>query len=70
MKLLQRLLTKNLNEIPLFYVTFNYNKFKENGKKGSCNAQVHPNLAGDKHIHDTLNDLIDYIRDNYNLKDL
>lgn len=70
MKLLQRLLTKNLNEIPLLWVDFNYNKYKSNGKKGSCNAQIHPNLANDKRIHDTLNDLIDYIRDTYNLDDL
>lgn len=70
MKILQRLLTKNLNEIPLLYITFNYNKYKENGKKGSCDAQVHPNLSNDKHIHDTLNDLIDYIRDNYNVDNL
>ena len=70
MKLLQRLLTKNLNEIPLFYVTFNYNKYKDNGKKGSCNAQVHPNIANDEHVKETLNDLIDYIRDNYNMDDI
>lgn len=70
MKLLQRLLTRNLNKIPLFYVTFNYNKYIRNGEKGSCNAHVHPNLRGDKYIHDTINELIDYIRNNYDLKGL
>ena len=70
MKLLQRLLTKNLNEIPLLYVTFNYNKYKLDGAKGSCDAQVHPNLADDEHIKETLNELIDYIRDTYDMNDI
>lgn len=67
MKLLERLLTKNLNEIPLLLVDLNYNKYKSDGAEGSCNAQIHPNLANDKYIHDTLNELITYIRNNYDM---
>lgn len=70
MKLFQRLLTKNLTEIPLFYVNFNYKKYKSNRVKGSCMARVHPNLANDIHIRNTINDLIDYIRSNYDMDDI
>ena len=28
--------TKNLTRIPLFTMTFNYKKYKENGKENSC----------------------------------
>ena len=45
-------------------------KFKENGVKGSCMCNIHPMLADDEHIKSTLNDLCDYIRENYNMKDV
>lgn len=68
-KFIRKKLTKNLTEIPLFWMTFNYKHYKENGKKGSCTLNVHPNLANDTFIQRRLNDLIDYIRDNYNMED-
>lgn len=45
-------------------------KFKENGAKGSCMCNIHPMLADDEHIKSTLNDLCDYIRENYNIEDV
>lgn len=67
MGLLTRLLTKNRTQIPLLYVTFDYNKFKSEGKVGSCMCNVHPVIANDEHIKQTVNDMINYIRDNYDM---
>ncbi len=62
-------LTNNNNEIPLFWVTFNLNKYKENGAKGSCNLKLHP-LLKDEYIKNQLNNLVDYIRDHYDMEEL
>jgi hypothetical protein len=70
MKILQRLMTKNLKEIPLFWVHFNYEHFKNSGKENSCMVNIHPILADDKFIQDKLKDVIDYIRDSYDLEEL
>ena len=70
MGLITNLLTKNKTQIPLLYVTFDYKKFKESGKVGSCMANVHPVIAKDEHIKQSINDLIDYIRDNYDMEDM
>ena len=70
MGLIQRLLTKNKKAIPLYYVTFDYNKYKEFGKVGSCEACVHPLLSGDEKLKKMINDTIDYIRDKYNMEDM
>lgn len=67
---LKKLFTKQLKEIPLFWVNFNYILFKDKGKENSCMAHIHPLLKDDKHIQDTLKELIDYIRDNYNMEDI
>ena len=67
MKLLTRLLTKNLQKVPLLWINFNMKKFKENGAKGSCMCVIHPVLAGDDHIKTTLNSLCDYIREKYDM---
>ena len=40
--LLTRLLTKNLQRVPLLRIDFNMKKFKENGAKGSCMCVIHP----------------------------
>jgi hypothetical protein len=63
-------LTKNKTEIPLFWVNFDYKKYKEFGKEGSCMAHVHPTLKDDVYVKETLNDLIDYIRDNYKMEEM
>lgn len=65
-----KILTKNRTQIPLIYVTFDYKKFKENGKVGSCTSSVHPVIANDDYIKLKVNELIDYIRDNYDMEDM
>ena len=67
MGLITNLLTKNRTQIPLVYVTFDYNKFLEDGKVGSCMANVHPIIRNDEYIKLKLNELVDYIRDNYDM---
>jgi hypothetical protein len=69
-KPITRLLTCNLTKIPLFHITFNYQKFKKHGKKNSCMCTVHPILADDEYVRETLNGLCDYIRDNYDMRDI
>lgn len=39
--------TKNLTRIPLFTMTFDYRKYKADGKKDSCMFYAHPNIARD-----------------------
>ena len=68
MKLLTRLLTKNLQRVPLLRIDFNMKLLKENGAKGSCMCVIHPDLKDDDHIKATLNELCDYIRDNYDME--
>ena len=62
-------LTKNHTEIPLFYVSLNLEKYKNEGDKGSCDVKLHPILK-DEYIASQLNELIDYIRENYDMDDL
>lgn len=59
--------TKNLTEIPLFTMTFNYRKYKEQGKKDSCMFYAHPNIANDEFVKNKLQEVVNYIRDNYDL---
>lgn len=61
--------TNNHNEIPLFYVTFNLNKYKSNGAKGSCDLKVHPEIK-DEYVIEQLKNLVDYIRENYDMEKL
>ena len=66
--ILTRLLTKNLQRVPLLRIDFNMKLFKENGAKGSCMGVIHPVLKDDEHIKTTLNELCDYIRENYDME--
>jgi hypothetical protein len=68
-KWLSSKLTNSYKEVPLFFVTFDLNKFKENGAEGSCVAKLHPNIK-DEYVKQQLNDLIDYIRENYDMEEL
>ena len=68
--LLTRLLTKNIQRVPLLRIDFNMKKFKENGAKGSCMCVIHPVLKDDTHIIGTIYELCDYIRENYNMEDV
>lgn len=68
--ILTRLLTKNLQRVPLLRIDFNMKLFKQNGKKNSCMCVIHPVLKDDTHIKGTLNELCDYIRDNYDMNEV
>ena len=59
--------TKNYTLIPLFTVTFDYNKFMAEGKAGSCTVHIHPDIAEDDFLEERLQQCIDYIRDNYDM---
>lgn len=59
--------TKNLTRIPLFTMTFDYRKYKSQGKKDSCMFYAHPNIANDEFVMGKLQEVVDYIRDNYDL---
>lgn len=50
--------TKNLTEIPLFTMTFDYRKYKADGKKDSCMFYAHPDIANDEFVKSKL-ELID-----------
>jgi len=67
---LNRKLTKNYTEVPLFLVEFNLNKYNEFGTENSCIIKIHPELKDDEYVVDTLNDLIDYIRIKFDMNDL
>lgn len=69
-KPITRLLTKNLQRVPLLRIDFNMKKFKENGAKGSCMCVIHPVLKDDEHIIKTMNGLCDYIREKYDMEKL
>ena len=70
MGLITKLLTKNRTQIPLIYVTFDYKKFKESGKVGSCMSNIHPVISKDDNIKLKVKELIDYIRDNYDMEEI
>ncbi len=70
MKIITRLLTKNLTKVPLLWITFNMQKFKKYGANGSCMCNIHPVLKNDEHIISVMNDLCDYIRENYDMEDI
>ena len=70
LKWLENKLTNNKESVPLFWIDFNYQLYKKHGKKGSCNIKIHPLISGDDYIKNTLNDLIDYIRNQYNVEKL
>lgn len=59
-------LANNSTEIPLFWV--NYNE-KITDKK-NCMAHIHPDFRDDEVVIESLNKLIDYIRDNYDMEKL
>ena len=60
--------TKNLKRIPLFTMTFNYPKYKSVGKKDSCMFYAHPNIVQDEFVKSKLQEVVDHIRDNYDLE--
>ena len=69
-KKLTRKFTKDYEEVPLFYVTFDLNRYLKDGEKGSCSLSLHPALRGDEFLEEHLIELVDYIRKNYDMKEL
>ena len=63
-------LTNDFKEVPLFQVTFDLNKYKEAGEKGSCDVKIHPTIANDPFITEQLKGIIDHIRTNYDMEKL
>lgn len=60
--------TKNLTRIPLFTMNFDYRKYQRDGKPGSCTFFAHPDIAQDEFVKERLSEVVDYIRDNYDLE--
>jgi hypothetical protein len=67
--MIRRLLTYNFTRVPILWIDFNYQLYKKK-EKGSCMLRIHPSLENDQLILDTMNELVDYIRKNYNMKGL
>lgn len=60
--------TKGFTLIPLFTITFDYQKFKKHGKEGSCMLHLHPDIKDDEFLKKKLCECVDYIRDNYDME--
>lgn len=61
--------TKGLTRIPLFTMTFDYQKFKKFWKENSCMLYtLHPDIAKDEFLKGKLCECVDYIRDNYDME--
>lgn len=59
--------TKNLTRIPLFTMVLDYRKYQRDGKPGSCTFYTHPDIAQDEFVKEKLCEVVDHIRDNYDL---
>lgn len=72
MGFITNLLTKNETEIPLLFINFNKKKYIEQGKENSCTVNIHPviKMKDDEILKAKINDIIDYIRDNYDMNKL
>ena len=46
---------------------FNYPKYKAEGKKDSCMFYTHPDIVKDEFVKSKLQEVVNYIRDNYDL---
>ena len=70
-KIFEKLVSKFTDKhtkIPLFYVTFNYQKYLKDGANESCYVHFHPDLQNDIKFQTMIFDVIDYIRNNYDMK--
>ena len=64
------LLTDHKRKVPLVFINFNYPKFEKDGAKGSCVCSVHPDLANDEALIAMLNEVVDYIRNNHDMREI
>lgn len=55
------------DKIPIFYMTFDYRKYKKHGKENSCTFHCLPEIANDEFVKNRLSEVVDYVRDNYDL---
>ena len=61
--------TKNFTRIPVFVMTFDWNKFQKYGKENSCMLYtLHPDITKDEFLKERLSECVDYIRDNYDME--
>lgn len=60
--------TKKLRKIPLFVMFFDFEKYNENGAKGSCDWMPHPELEKDTFLREEMQKCVDYVRENYDMK--
>jgi len=67
---LNKLLTNNLTEVPLYYVNLDYRKYKEYGLLNSCQTHYNPIFKDDEQLKQLINKTVDYIRENYDMKDI
>lgn len=65
--MIRRFLTKDYKKVPLLFINFNYKLFKKSGKAGSCMLHIHPLLKNDEIVIQKMNELVDYIRANYDM---
>lgn len=63
-----RKMTKNYTEIPLFYIAFDFQKYRESGEEGSCLIHHLPDFDNDEELKQLMFDVIDYIRENYDME--
>jgi hypothetical protein len=69
-KYLLKKLTNNDNNIPLLWITFNKNMYLKDKNSKSCSLKIHPSFRNNYAVIKKIEDLIDYIRNNYDLKEL
>ena len=67
---LVNIITKNKTAIPLLAITFDYVKFQNTGKVGSCQTRYHPVLKDDKILQHQLQAMIDGIRERYDMEEM
>lgn len=70
MKISTRLFTDNLKSIPLLWVTFNWQNYCKHGVQDSCMLHMHPLLADDEYITESMRELCDYIREHYDMGEI
>lgn len=68
--MINRLLTRNYKKVPLLFVLLDYPKFLKDGVKDSCTCTYHPAFKDDETLKQKVFDLIDYIRSNYDMKEI
>ena len=63
-------LTDKKRKVPLIYINFNYQKYVQDGAKGSCVCSIHPDLMHDEKLVSMLNEIVDHIRNNHDMRNL